>query len=286
MKDCTRSTKESGGTRIVSRRIYRSAGLAAALLGLACVSGMAGCSLFEEARVRSPYSDREVTEAELAREHADKLRQLELEDKAEQKRIDNEAAKARREFDLAVGTIDLGQQQQLLELRARFDERADEIAGLRAKQERERGYEAAIIADKLASGTEALRAARERQDMIGGLITQVSDSPTTKTLVGMIPGVGSALVGLLGIASAATSAAKRRRDVLAAQAATMAARDAAWDEAQAAKEREVAVRDAHYDQGAQQASVASMLAMLAQLPALQQAKPPQADVTNHAPAGA
>ena len=232
-------------------RTYRVLMCVLACAGLAVTPG---CALWETPRVVSPWSGRQVTDAELAAEHAAKLRDLAAEDAAERERIDAEARAARREFDAAVATLDLTQQQALIDLRSRFDGRAAEIDALRIKQDRERDTEAAMIAQRLREGRAQIARAQERQDFLGGLLATVAGNPATSAAVSAIPIVGPILTGVMGYAVAG-SASRRRKQ----------AEDAAWDEAKREAREEQARNDATWDQSAaaqqQQALLAALLSM-------------------------
>lgn len=314
MQRYARQTQAAGQTHVVSRRILRLGLLAA---GLAGVLAMGGCKWLTEPRVKSPISGEEVTQSELRAEHAAaqeratakakadaeaaaaeaqrKAEALAAEDRAERERIEAEARAAKREFDAAVAGADLASQQALLELRSRFDSRADEIAALAAEQDREREYKASLIRADLSqtlasitSGTQSaldeLKAQVSRADVRFAAIDERNAlidqgvsavSPIAALALGSVPGVGGVLTGLWGLASgrAAKRQADRERNERAEDAKKFEAarkrEDELWEEAQRAKEAEVTKRDANYDAGMLQSAMAQVMGMLAQLPAMQ-----------------
>ena len=226
----------------------RSYVIAALIGGTALV---AGCSLFEAPRIESPWSGRQVTEAELAREHEQRVKDLELEDAAERERIDADARAAQREFDDAVASLDLANQAELLELRSRFAERADEIDMSRLKQRRELQTEASVIAAKLEYGKSELERAQARADLFGGLLSTVAGNPATSAALSAVPIVGPILTAVLGYGVASSSSRRRKQ-----------AEDLAWEEAKREAREEQARNDKTWDESAAIAQQQALLAAL------------------------
>jgi hypothetical protein len=217
--------------------------------------------------VASPYSQRQVTAAELAVEHESKLRQLEAEYQAESAEVDAKAAQAQREFDAAIARLDLTNQQALIDLRAQFDAKADVIVGLRASQQRQQAIEAQILADKLAKGQGDLLRKQEQASFVNALLGSAANDPTVNAAISSVPVVGGLLAGLFGVVRGNVNARRAREDEAAKAKTLREVEHATWEEAKRDAESAQAKADKAWEDSQAAARLDGLQAAILQLTA-------------------
>lgn len=207
---------------------------------------MSGCDIFDP-KVDSPISGKPVNEAGLAREIAAQQAKAQADAQA----ASEKAAREIREAQAAArrAAIDLQQKQSVT---------AAEIQATAARVEAETGQR---VADAQASAAAALKGLTDRMALLdqqatdayaaidakkqayGGLVGLIANNPFTKSADAA---TGGAITGLLGLAGGwlgRSVGSRKRHDATWEEAtakakadadALMAAKDAAWDQAQLA----------------------------------------------------